>query len=603
MAAASSSVAYCPACHHASHSLHSRYSRVLRDLPWQGSPVELRLHVRRFRCRARDCPRVTFSEMLPTVSPRYGRQTCRLSETIRLIGYVLGGEAGARLPERLGVRTSPDTVLRKLKFGPFVSIQGARAVGVDDWPWRKGQRYGTILVDMESHAPIDLLPERSADSLAAWLQSHPGAEVISRDRAGLYADGATRGAPEAIQVADRFHLMCNLTAAVERVLEQKRSALAAAVVPVPREPPPPQPDSPSKAKTRTAQVREDRRQRRVDRYDEVVGLYRKGMSQQAISGMLHMGRKTIRRFLRAGQFPERAMPHRRPSDVNRFRDFLQRRWDEGCHNATELWHEIQAQGYAGGRSTMARFVCTLRTQGTKYFRKTVAPRQPKAKPPSPRQAAMLLARRPEKLKLSEQQLLAKLNQCCPEIPILYGLTQGFARPQLAPGTASPIPPCSPRTPHDPESFALFRNSGILLPTSGSCCARPRTAFVRMSCGCSGRCGARRRRYGAHSLLPFLARVYRRTIRSAKYARQDLAGTGVGGDELAVGRRPDSMQALASADEERGRSQCHKCHKQGIFNKILTLVLSQKVSYGFQHDFPQFSSVSGVTRPVQGCQRL
>ena len=426
MAAASSSVAYCPACHHPSHSLHSRYSRVLRDLPWQGATVELRLDVRRFRCRARGCARRTFAEVLPLVSPRYGRQTSRLSETIRLIGYVLGGEAGARLSERLGMGTSPDTVLRRLKFGPSVPVQGAKVVGVDDWAWRKGQRYGTILVNLETHTPIDLLPDRCADSLAAWLQSHPGAEVISRDRSGLYADGANRGAPQAVQVADRFHLLCNLTSAVERVLEQKRTALAKAIVPVMPEPALPQADSAPKAKTRPEQVREDRRQHRVDRYNEVVGLSRKGMSQQEISRTLHLERKTIRRFLRAGQFPERASPHRRPSGVNKFQEFLRRRWDEGCHNATKLWHEIQAQGYTGGRSTMARFIATLRTPGTTYFRKTVAPRQPKAKPPSPRQAAMLLARRPEKLKPEEQQLLAKLTECCPEIPLLYDLTQGFA---------------------------------------------------------------------------------------------------------------------------------------------------------------------------------
>jgi transposase len=425
-AAAFSSAAYCPACHHVSHSLHSRYSRVLRDLPWQGSTVQLRLDVRRFRCRIRDCPRLTFAETLPLVSPRYGRQTSRLSETIRLIGYVLGGEAGARLSERLGMKTSPDTVLRRLKLGPSVPVQGAKAVGVDDWAWRKGQRYGTILVDLESHAPIDLLPDRSADSLAAWLQSHPGAEVISRDRAGLYADGATRGAPQAIQVADRFHLLCNLTSAVERVLEQKRGALAKAIPPAIPEPSQPQADSTPAARTKCEQVREDRRQHRVDRYNEVVALYHKGMSQQGISRTLHMERKTIRRFLRAGQFPERAKPHRRPPSVNAFQEYLNRRWAEGCHNATKLWHEIQAQGYAGGRSTMARFVFTLRTKGTKYFRKTMAPRQPKAKPPSPRQAAMLLARRPEKLQLDEQQLLARLNECCPEIPTLYTLTQGFS---------------------------------------------------------------------------------------------------------------------------------------------------------------------------------
>jgi transposase len=251
--------------------------------------------------------------------------------------------------------------------GPSIEIHGARALGVDDWAWRKGQRYGTILVDLETHTPIDLLPDRSADSLAAWLQLHPGAEVVSRDRGGIYADGATRGAPQAVQVADRFHLICNLISAVERVLEQKRAALATAIVPVMAEPPPPSADSSPKAKNRIEQDCEDRRQRRVDRYNEVVGLDRQGMSQQAISLVLHIQRKTIRRFLRAGRYPERARPQRRPLGINKFQEFLRRRWAEGCHNATKLWREIQGQGYTGGRSTMAKFIATLRVPGTTYF--------------------------------------------------------------------------------------------------------------------------------------------------------------------------------------------------------------------------------------------
>ena len=361
---------------------------------------------------------------MPRVCQRYGRQTSRLSETIRLIGYVLGGEAGARLSERLGMKTSPDTVLRRLKLGPSGPVPGVKALGVDDWAWRKGQRYGTILVDLETHAPIDLLPDRSADSLASWLESHLGAEVISRDRAGLYADGARRGAPDAIQVADRFHLLCNLTSAVERVLDQKRSDLAKAVPLLPPEPPSPPEDN--AGKTRSEQASQERRQRRLERYNEVVSLHKQGMSQIEISRMLHMERKTIRRFLRAGQFPERAKPHRKPPSAAAFQEYLTRRWAEGCHNAAQLWHEIQAQGYAGGRSTLRRFLFTLRRKGTKYFRKTKAPRQPTAKPPSPRQAAMLLARRTEKLKSDEQELLVKLKDCCPEIPILYALTQGFS---------------------------------------------------------------------------------------------------------------------------------------------------------------------------------
>ncbi len=420
---AAGSSARCLGCERPSRSVHSRYSRDLKDLPWQGSTVQMRLEVRRFRCSYGDCSRITFAEPLPLVVRRYGRQTNRFSETLRLIGYVLGGEAGARLSGRLGMLTSPDTVLRRLKNGPSVPVKGVRVVGVDDWAWRKGQSYGTILVDLEQHTPIDLLPERSAESLATWLRLHPGTEVISRDRASMYAEGAARGAPQAIQVADRFHLLCNLTSAVERVLEQKRPALAKSepvALPVSE---PLKTDSVAALPTRTEETKERHRQKRLARYNEVVALSRDGMSQQGISRMLHIGRKTVRRFLRAGQFPERAIARRKPPRVNAFKDFLNRRWSEGCHNATTLWHEIQAEGYAGGRSMVACFVAALRTHEN---RRTVHARQHKAKPPSPRQAAMLLARPPEKLKLDEQQLLAQLTAACPEVSTLHALTQGFA---------------------------------------------------------------------------------------------------------------------------------------------------------------------------------
>lgn len=417
-------LARCPECEHPSSSIHSRYFRTLKDLPWQGSSARIRLEVRRFRCATQDCTRITFAEPLPLVATRYARQTKRLSETVRLIGYVLGGEAGARLSQRLGMHTSPDTVLRRIMNAPTHPVKSVRVVGVDDWAWRKGQSYGTILVDLETHTPVDLLPERSAESLAAWLRLHPGAEVISRDRASLYAEGAARGAPQATQIADRFHLLCNLTSAVERVLEQKRAALAKAVLPL--VPDPPQPENLSVTQTRAEQMHAYRRQKRMLRYDEVIALHRDGMSQQAISRKLHIGRKTVGRFLRAGQFPERAIPRRKPPRVNAFKDFLHRRWTEGCHNATQLWHEIQAQGYAGGRSMVASFIASFRRQGTKYFRSTTSALQQKSKPPSPRQAAMLLARRPEKLKIEEQQLLAQITAGCPEVSTLYSLTQGFA---------------------------------------------------------------------------------------------------------------------------------------------------------------------------------
>jgi len=405
--AAANDSACCPNCGHRSRSIHSRYARALKDLPWQGSAVRIRLEVRRFRCGVQECGRATFTEPLPLVVQRYARQTNRLSETLRLIGYVLGGEAGSRLSWRLGMLASADTVLRKLKSEPSIPVQGVRAVGIDDWAWRKGQSYGTILVDLEKRTPIDLLPERSAETLANWLRLHPGTEIISRDRASLYAEGAAIGAPQAVQVADRFHLLCNLTSAVERVLEQKRNALTKEDTDVPPVAEVLQLED-SSVLTKTEKIQQERRLKRLALYEKVVALSSEGMSQQGISRTLQIGRKRVRRFLCAGQFPERAIARRKPARVNAFKDLLNRRWTEGCHNATELWHEIQAEGYTGGRSMVACFVAALRTHGTKFFRKTRHARQH-----SSRQTAMLLVRPPEKLKPYEQQVLAQLTGACP----------------------------------------------------------------------------------------------------------------------------------------------------------------------------------------------
>lgn len=426
IATAVSPAADCPTCGRSSNHVHSRYWRRLRDLPWQGSPVELRVEVRRFRCRGRDCPRKTYAERLPLAVARYARQTARLSETIRLIGYVLGGEAGSRLTERLGMATSPDTVLRRVKLAPAINVLPAKVLGVDDWAWRKGQRYGTILIDLERHVPIDLLPDRSAESLESWLKAHSGVKVISRDRAGAYAEGANNGAPEAVQVADRFHLLCNLTSAVQRSLEPRRALLrtiaSEASTPPPTTTPAPQLPLP---KTRYQQRKDERRERRLERYNEVIELHRQGMSQSEISRRLDLQRKTVRRFLRAGRFPERSAPHRRPPRVNAFRDYLQQRWNEGCHNATQLWGEIQGRGYAGSRSMVAKLVAEFRTSGTKYFRQPAVQPELKHRDLSPRQAAMLMARRPEDLNADQQRTLAKLTEASPEIATMHDLVGEF----------------------------------------------------------------------------------------------------------------------------------------------------------------------------------
>jgi len=238
-------VVACPKRGHASTRVHSKYRRTLADLPWHGLRVRLDVHVRRFFCDVPGCKRWIFTERLPKTAVPYARRTARAASALEAIGLPLGGRAGARLAAALGLAGAPSEILSILstihvaadegdeadqgrdRAGDRAEAATPRVLGVDDWAWRKGQRYGTILVDLERHRVIDLLTDRAPDTLVAWLWAHPGVEFISRDRAGRYADAARRGAPNAIQIADRFHLLRNLTDAAQHALERHHTDVRA----------------------------------------------------------------------------------------------------------------------------------------------------------------------------------------------------------------------------------------------------------------------------------------------------------------------------------------------------------------------------------------
>jgi transposase len=227
---ATAPTAACPCCGMPSSSVHSRYQRHLTDLPWGTRAVRLQLTVRKFRCRQPNCVRRIFTERLPELVAAYARNTGRLVTVLRAIGVAPGGNAGARLAARLQVPTSATTLLRLVRRAPIPSVPDLQAVGIDEWAWRRGHRYGTILVDLASHRVVDLLPDRVGASVAAWLAQHPTITVVCRDRSDLYADGIRRGRPDAVQVVDRFHLVNNLRQALEACLIDRRSALQAAAV-------------------------------------------------------------------------------------------------------------------------------------------------------------------------------------------------------------------------------------------------------------------------------------------------------------------------------------------------------------------------------------
>jgi transposase len=350
--------------------------------------------------------------------PSYLRQTSRLAEIVRVVGYAAGGLPGARLLARLAIAISDDTVLRRVKTPTSAGFSdpsnAIEVLGVDDWAWRKGRSYGTILVDLDQRCVADLLADRSAESFQAWLQQQPGIRMISRDRGGIYAEGARLGSPAARQIADRFHLFLNLSSAIERALEERRQQLFLTLVT------PPQPEAVRTAElrlTRQQALQQERRQRRLKRYEEVMQRYRQGDSLKGISKTLHVDRRTVRRWVRAGAFPER-QPSCRRTHVQHFAEYLQRCWAEGCHNATRLFEELRAQGYRGGRSMVARYVAPWR----KAFSSIPVARTQQI---TPKQATILVSKLPGQLTAEQQALLDQLSPQCPDLVSLRELYAEF----------------------------------------------------------------------------------------------------------------------------------------------------------------------------------
>jgi transposase len=440
----------CPRCKHRSRRVHGRYIRTLHDLPSADMAVTLRLRVRRFRCTNPSCPRVIFAERFPNLAGVRARRTDRQKAALECVGFALGGSAGARLAGRMRLSGSRPTILRLVYRSPMPSEETPRVLGVDDWAKRKGQRYGTILVDLEKHHPIDLLPDRTAEALASWLRDHPGVEIISRDRGGSYADGARQGAPDAIQIADRFHLLANIGEVVDRLLSRKHACLRDAALALDHiasetsasgedataslttaAPPP------SEQLTKYELLKQVRRDRRVEQYEAVRALYEQGASSRTISRQLGLSRTTVRRFMRAETFPERAVRPKKATILIPHEPYLRERWTAGVHNAYVLWREIRERGFTGSASLLRRFLAAWRDgpgrRGPTPKRASMGSSRPTPPMPqptrvrSPRQARWLLLRKDDDLEEEDLAYRDQLIEASDEIRTAKQLAEDFGR--------------------------------------------------------------------------------------------------------------------------------------------------------------------------------
>ena len=461
--------ATCPKCGCISEQIHSHYQRTVQDAPCVGRRVILRLAVRKFFCRVPTCQRKIFTERLPDLVRPWARVSNRLLEEVKAIGLSASAEVSERLAPRLGMKVKAPTLLRHLRTIPDLPDVPVRVLGIDDFSMRRGDCYGTILVNMETHRPLDLLPDRTADAVIPWLQSHPEIEIVNRDRASAYADAVNRALPHATQVADRYHLVQNLREHVQKFLDQKRILLPFVEdTPLKGDPTPstgalsPVGASPDDVKgsslvpdqysdaiqereqghmeveisslTYTERQKKISRDKRYARYEEVMALYQAGMAQRAIARQLGVSRKLVAHFVSSPAFPERSPGSgQKPSGkskLTRFIPYLRERWLAGTHKSSLLFQEIKEQGYTGSSSGLRHLIASWRAdlppkprQGNPRKTRMAAP--PSRRRLSSRKASFLMILPSEKLTDVERKHLEQICQASSELRSTYLLSQEF----------------------------------------------------------------------------------------------------------------------------------------------------------------------------------
>ncbi|WP_405863531.1 ISL3 family transposase [Streptomyces sp. NBC_00005] len=432
--------ARCPRCGVVSRRVHGRYARRLTDAPVGGAPAVVELMVRRFKCLNPQCPAVTFAEQIEGLTSPHARYTPLLHTLLTSIADVLAGRPGARLAAALSIRVAKDKLLELLSGLPELPQISVRVLGVDDFALRKGDSYATILVDLEGRRPVDVLPGRDAEPLAAWPRGHPEVEVVCRDRAGAYAEGARSRAPQAQQVADAWHLLRNLAEAVEKTVGahhpciRKAFTTAPAVTEsatAPRETAEPPPEAvPFVPPDGTRDVLGYPRRlvaRTTERYTAVQQLLSEGKTLAAIGRQLRLDHSTVRRFARAQSLDELLVKAtNRASNLDEHKPYLHMRWSEGCHDIPQLHHELRARGFAGDIQCVRRYFPPFKKPHSPKPKNPPAP-APELRPaPKPRHVVRWIMTNPGHPAETDAAKLKEIRAACPHLDATARHVRDFA---------------------------------------------------------------------------------------------------------------------------------------------------------------------------------
>ena len=411
----------CPCCGNISDHHHSNYQRKVTDLSWGELSVTLLLNSNKFFCRYEECPQKVFCERLGRAIKKYARKTSRLLERLKVIALSVGCNPGSRLLSKMSYVVSSSTLLKMLHGIKTEKHKVPKILGVDDWAYRKGGIYGTILVDLEERRPIDLLPDRTASTLKKWLLAHPGVKIVSRDRSGAYAEGTRQGAPKVIQIADRWHLLKNLKEALQKLIEKSSKEVRETswyfegiekqknlVV-----------EMEQKKRKMGCQEKKSSMQTRYSLiFSEVKKLHAQGLGKKTIARKLCMSRNTVKRYLRYEEYPGKSLPEVKANSARMHYQRIRELWENGEKSVKKIWDILTADGHDVSRPSVYYVTTKFKETKTRVSLMPVINW-------NARKLSGLLLQYQNEMKANEYRYIKKLCQIQPKIGNARKLSLGF----------------------------------------------------------------------------------------------------------------------------------------------------------------------------------